>query len=227
MAAEERQLGDAWPRAASPPPSASSHSAVESHPVEAVPDVLLAVHSHLAQPDHPALGDILLQLTLHQRHQPWLLAGLRPPQQHIAGMTASLEQRGCNAEQREKPSLRSLCSDWPPDPTPHTHGVQEVPAAQCPPAPPRWRAGRRRLTTERNYLVCAIAELQQDISVGRMEKIQLLERSSGSLQPTGHYQDTDPHVIPETTPAPGSAITHARQNTSSQILVHVCPTHPV
>jgi len=36
-----------------------------------------------------------------------------------------------------------------------------------------------------------------------MEKIQLLERSSGSLQPTGHHQDMDP----ETTPAPGSATT--------------------
>lgn len=142
-------------------------------------------------------------------------------------MTAPLEQRGCNAEQREKSGLRSLCSDRPPDPTPRTYGVQEVPEGQCPPAPPRWRAGRRGLTIECNYLVCAIAELQQDIRVGRMEKIQLLERSSGALQPTAHYQDTDPHVIPETPPAPCSAITHARQNTSSQILVRVCPTHPV
>lgn len=52
-----------------------------------------------------------------------------------------------------------------------------------------------------------------------MEKIQLLERSSGSLQPTGHYQDMDPHVIPETTPAPGSA----RQNTSQS---DTCPCQP-
>lgn len=75
-------------------------------------------------------------------------------------------------------------------------------------------------------MVCAVAELQQDIRVGRMEKVQLLEGSSVSLQPTGHYQDTDSHVIPETTPAPGSAITHARQDAPTQTLVRVSPVHP-
>lgn len=113
-------------REASPALPANSHSAVESHPVEAVADVLLTVHSHLAQPDHLALRDILLQLALHQRYQPRLLAGLRPHQQHIAGVTAPLKQRSCNTEQREQPGLRSPFrpSTSPP---PRPQAAQEVP----------------------------------------------------------------------------------------------------
>lgn len=59
-----------------------------------------------------------------------------------------------------------------------------------------------------------------------MEKIQLLERSSGYLQPKGLCQDRDSHVIPKPMPAPGSAAAHAPQNISRQVLAQVCSTHP-
>lgn len=84
-----------------------------------------------------------------------------------------------------------MCLDWPADPTPPTGARRD----QCPPAAPCWRVGRRGLTSERNDLVCAVAELQQDMSVGRMEKVQLLERSCVSLQPTGHTVRAQTHVL--------------------------------
>lgn len=40
------------------------------------------------------------------------------------------------------------------------------------------------------------------------------------------YQDTDSHVIPETAPVPGPAVTHTQQGTPSQTLVCVSPAHP-
>lgn len=122
-AAEEKQPAD------SPGLLASSHSAVVPHPVKAVTDVLLTVHSHLAQPDHSALRDVLLQLTLHHRHQPRLLAGLRPPHQHIAGVTAALEQRGWN--RAEGTAQHKMAATSPAPRAQHPGG-----SSRSPPAPP-------------------------------------------------------------------------------------------
>lgn len=162
----------------------------------------------MSQPDHLAAPDILLQLPLHQGHGARRLAGLGAPQQHVAGVTAPLKQRCCNTEHTEiqpQPSVPGLA----PRPS-TTHRAREGPASSCSSS---LGAGRRALTSEGDYLVCAVAELQQDIGVGRMEKVQLLQRSSVSLKPQDTVR-THSHVNPETAPA------------QAQLLLTPHRTHP-